>query len=153
MRSSGQHRGIVPAGLRPGGVRRPWTPLPKPLAECRLALVASSVCLARAGADSATAGQKPYFRIVASDVDTAALRQHREMGGGASEANLDRNIGQALDRLREAAAAGRIGRLNDRHLAFCGAMSASARVIRRKAPEAARLLLADGVDVALLVPT
>jgi len=42
--------------------------------------------------------------------------------------------------------------VNQRHLSFMGSITAPGRLMRRTAPEAARALQADGVDVALLVP-
>ena len=50
------------------------------------------------------------------------------------------------------AAEGRIGEVNHRHLSFMGSITAPGRLVRDHAPEAARLLVSDGVDVALLVP-
>jgi D-proline reductase (dithiol) PrdB len=150
--TSKRRRGRRPAVLGPAGRRRPWTPLRKPLTECRLALVASSVCLAR-GAEPAAGTATPALRVVPADVDTAALRGRRAAPDDRGEANLDRNLGQAIERLREAEAAGRFGALNARHLALRGATDgASAGDVREKGREAARLLLADGVDIALLVP-
>ncbi len=59
----------------------------------------------------------------------------------------------ALDGLRAAVTAGRLGELNRRHLALCGPVAATRNAIRRAAPRAADGLTADQVDVALLVPT
>jgi hypothetical protein len=157
----------------------PLTPLPRPLAECRLALVVGSVCLAPAGRGvgrSVPLGH-PSLREIAGDVATADLltraqsRADASADAGAatdarpaadanarlaaesSAANLDRNLAFGLDRLREAVAAGRLGELNRRHLALGGAMVATGRAIARVAPLAADRLVGDQVDVALLVPT
>jgi hypothetical protein len=148
----------------------PLAALPRPLAECRLALVVSSVCLAPRGRGvgrSVPLGD-PTLREVAADFSSAALPPdaHRRPDRGAagatgtaasadaaSAANLDRNLAFALDRLREAVAAGRLGELNRRHLALGGAMAATGRAIARRVPQVADRLSADGVDVALLVPT
>jgi D-proline reductase (dithiol) PrdB len=64
----------------------------------------------------------------------------------------DPNLAFPIDRVRELAAAGRIGEVNHRHLSFMGSITAPGRLVRDHAPEAARLLREDGVDVALLVP-
>jgi D-proline reductase (dithiol) PrdB len=135
---------------------RPPTPaplaaLPRPLAECRLALVVSSVCLAPRGRGvgrSVPLGD-PSLREVAADFASTGTRAAAD----ASAANLDRNLAFALDRLREAVAAGRLGELNRRHLALGGAMAATGRAIARRVPQVADRLIADGVDAALLVPT
>ncbi len=155
-----------------GGRRRgpaPPVPLRHPLAECRLALVAGSVCLAPGGRGSpGVQVGDPFFRTIAGDMSTAELQAvptaelrdastaHPAVSRGpsaASAANLDRNLAFALDRLREAVSDGRLGELNRRHLALCGVMAASGRAIRKRAPQAARWLTDDRVDVALLVPT
>jgi hypothetical protein len=145
--------GAERADRRRRSARSAWTPLPRPLAACRLALVASAVCLAPRGRglDHGVRVGVPSLRDVAGDVDTAALVT-RSRGGDPAEANLDRNLAFALDRLREAVADGRLGALAGRHLAL-GGVTAGERDMRRCAPEAAARLVADGVETALLVPT
>ena len=64
----------------------------------------------------------------------------------------DPNLAFPVDRLRELSDSGRIGQVNRRHLSFMGSLTATARLVSETAPAAARLLAADGVDVALLVP-
>jgi len=145
--------------LRRAGGRRspaltPWAPLRRPLAECRLALVASSVCAAPRGAGAGqgvTVGD-PVWREVPGDAATDALRV-APPDADASAANLDRNLAMALDRLRDAVADGRLGELDGRHLALGGVMAATDRAVRGRSPVAVRSLVADRVDTALLVPT
>ncbi len=140
----------------------PWAPLRKPLAECRLALVASSVCLSpgrRGGYTGVPTGDpgepigNPSFRTVDGDVLTSELPAGSRELPDASDATLDRTLACALDRLREAVSDRRLGELNRRHLALCGAVAATGGAIRERAPQAALWLTADRVDVALLVPT
>ena len=95
----------------------------------------------------------PSLRTIAGDVPTEELLARARDATDASAANLDRNLAFALDRLRETVADGRLGELNQRHLALCGVMAATGRAIRKRAPQAALWLTADRVDVALLVPT
>jgi D-proline reductase (dithiol) PrdB len=64
----------------------------------------------------------------------------------------DPNLAFPLDRARELVERGRVGSLNDRHLSFMGSITAPGRLTRDHAPEAARRMVSDGVDVALLVP-
>ena len=42
--------------------------------------------------------------------------------------------------------------MNERHLSFMGSITAPGRLLRDTAPEAARLLKEDGVDLAFLTP-
>ena len=146
---------LVRLGRGRGGLEPiPPAPLRRPLAECRLAVVASSVCLSpgRRSYPGVRVGD-PSFRTVQSDASSAELLAGSHAGSDAGAANLDRNLALALDRLRDAVADGRLGELNRRHLALCGVAAATGRAIRRRVPQAVRWLIDDGVDVALLVPT
>ena len=133
----------------------PWAPLRRPLAECRLALVASSVCLVRGDAHEYIGVEigEPSFREIDDDVDAGELPARSRGCAGDGAANLERNVALALDGLRAAVADGRLGELNRRHLALCGPVAATAAALRHAAPPAAGRLTADRVDVALLVPT
>jgi D-proline reductase (dithiol) PrdB len=133
----------------------PWAPLSKPLSECRIALVSSAgfVTSDQESFDETRRGGDPSFREVPSDVDLATLRDtHRSESFDHSGMRTDPNLALPVDRLRELARAGRIGRVNRRHLSFMGSLTATGVFVRDTAPAAARLLVEDGVDVALLVP-
>ncbi len=117
--------------------------------------MASSVCAAPRGGgfERGLAAGDPAWREVPGDLATDALRTASPDGADASAANLDRNLAMAFDRLREAVAGGRLGELSRRHLALGGAMAATDGAVRARASVAARRLLVDRVDAALLVPT
>ena len=133
----------------------PWTPLRKPLSESRLALVSS--------AGFVLPGQEPFvrtlaggdgsFREIPADTDLSTLIDtHKSQSFDHSGMDRDPNLAFPLDRARELVERGRIGSLNRRHLSFMGSITAPGRLTRDHAPEAARRLASDGVDVALLVP-
>ena len=133
----------------------PWTPMRNPLAESTLALVSTAGMVAP--------GQKPFdndvrggdfsFRVIPSDTDVRTLIDtHRSESFDHSGLARDPNLGFPLDRLREIEAAGVVKRLAPRHLSFMGSITAPGLLVRDTAPEAARMLVADGVDAALLVP-
>ncbi len=133
----------------------PWAPLRRPLAECRLALVSSAALVAPGQPvfDASVRGGDPTFREIPTEVELAALREtHRSESFDHSGIARDPNLAFPLERLRELARAGRIGSLAPRHLSFMGSILAPGRLVKRTAPEAASRLVADGVDVALLVP-
>ena len=133
----------------------PWAPLQRPLAACRLALVSSAAFVApgQPPFDDAVRGGDPSFREIPADVDLATLREtHRSESFDHSGLARDPNLGFPLERLRELVRAGRIGSLAPRHLSFMGSILAPGRLVKRTAPEAARRLVADGVEAALLVP-
>jgi len=133
----------------------PWSPLGKPLAECRLALVSSAgrVLPSQPRFDESVKGGDPSFREIPGDVEVSALLEtHRSEAFDHSGIRQDANLVFPIDRLRELAAAGRIGSLNRRHLSFMGSITAPGRLVRDTAPAAANWLLADQVEAALLVP-
>lgn len=127
----------------------------RPLRESRVALVTTGGVYAP--------GQEPFdverkggdvsYRVIARDADVAALGiVHKSDAFDQTGFKADRNLGFPLDRLREMEAAGSIGGLAPRALSFMGSISAPGRLVKETAPEAAALLVSDGVDVALLVP-
>jgi len=133
----------------------PWTPLRKPLAECRLALVSSAgfVLPGQAPFDESIRGGDVSFREISSDVDIGTLIEtHRSELFDRAGLRRDPNVVFPIDRVRELAERGRIGAVNHRHLSFMGSITAPGRLTRQTAPQAARGLVADEVDVALLVP-
>ena len=65
---------------------------------------------------------------------------------------MDFNVVLPLDRLDELAATGSIGGVANRHVSFAGNQFELSTVRLDSGPQAAQLLLADGVDVVLLTP-
>jgi len=133
----------------------PWAPLRRPLAESRFALVSSAgfILPGQERFKVNLAGGDGSFREIPSDTDVSLLTDaHRSESFDHEGMVRDPNLAFPIDRVRELAAAGRIGEVNHRHLSFMGSITAPGRLVRDHAPEAARLLRGDGVDVALLVP-
>ena len=127
----------------------------KPVRDCRVALVSTGAVQTQGQEpfDQRIRGGDPSFREIPADVEVQALLiAHRSDAFDQTGFLSDRNLGSPLDRLRELAALGEIGPLNGRHLSFLGSITAPGRLIRDTPPAAARLLVQDGVDVALLVP-
>lgn len=133
----------------------PWTPLPRPLAECRLALVSSAgfVLPDQPHFDESMRGGDPSFRSIPSDtVGATLIDTHRSESFDHTAMRRDTELAFPLERVRELVTRGRIGALAPDHLSFMGSITAPGRLVKRTAPEAARELLASEVDVALLVP-
>lgn len=126
----------------------PWTPLPKPLRECRLALVSSGGFYLK--------DQPPFeendtsYRVIPKDTDLRDLRIYHH---GYRDADVDRdpNCVFPLDRLRELEAAGVIGELAPAALTFVIVYSAR-REIEERAPKLVGELQAMGAEAALMVP-
>jgi D-proline reductase (dithiol) PrdB len=133
----------------------PWTPLAKPLKESRLVLVSSAgmVRTDQPPFDSSIRGGDPSFRLIPDDTEVVDLVEtHRSGIFDHSGIQQDPNLAFPLDRLRELAAEGCIGSLNQRHLSLMGSITAPGRLIKRTMPQLVSLLIEDAVDLALLIP-
>ena len=133
----------------------PWTPLNKPLNECRLAMVSSAAMVAK--------DQDPFdnfvrigdtgIREIPWDVDIATLREtHRSKAFDHTGIRQDPNLAFPVDRLREMAEAGFIGSLNHRYLSLMGSVTAPAQLIKNTIPQVVSRIVEDRVDIALLIP-
>ena len=99
------------------------------------------------------AGGDGSFREIPADADLSTLIDtHKSQSFDHEGMDRDPNLAFPLDRARELVERGRIGGLNLRHLSFMGSITAPGKLVRDHAPEAARRMVEDGVDVALLVP-
>jgi D-proline reductase (dithiol) PrdB len=133
----------------------PWSPLGKPLSDCKLALITSSGLVRKGDEpfDLSNPGGDPTFRRIPADTDPA------EITLSIVSANWDRsafaqdiNVIFPMDRVREFVGEGTIGALSNDHYAFMGSIFDIDPVVERSAPEVATALTAMGVDIALLVP-
>lgn len=133
----------------------PWAPLDGPLAKSRMALVSTAglVLPDQEPFDPSVRGGDSSFREIPADTDVASLRDsHRSESFDHAGMRRDPNLAFPIDRARELVARGRIGSVARRHVSMMGSLTAVGRFRRDTLPEVARRLVADGVDVALLVP-
>jgi D-proline reductase (dithiol) PrdB len=108
----------------------PWTPIRKPLCECRVALVSTAGLSLpeQPPFDSTVRGGDFSYREIPHDTDLAVLRDdHRSESFDHSGIHRDPNLALPADRLRELQSAGRLGSINQRHLSFARSPSASDR--------------------------
>ncbi len=145
---------------------RPFTPLTKPLAECRAGLLTSSGHFAD-GDDPEPFGvrnmtqqeaedrigeflrEAPILSVIPRDLPADQLRV-RHGGYDVRSAVRDHNVAFPRDALLSAKDAGRIGDVSERLYSFPGA-TAQGR-IKQLAPEWAQQMHDDVIDVLLLVP-
>lgn len=131
------------------------TPLKKPLKECSVALVTT--------AGLSLPDQPPFdvtvkmgdttFREIPGDITPQLLEMNqRSWAFDHSGILRDRNLALPLDRLREMQARGEIGAVAPHHFSFMGSITGPRKLIHDSAPEVARRLRADAVDVVLLTP-
>ena len=124
----------------------------KPLAGCRLAIVTTAGVHVR-GDRLFTPGDQTY-RVIAADTPTVDIIQsHTSIGFDRVAIMRDINVSFPIDRLRELVARGELGGLGPNHYSFMGAQREVARIESQTGPEAARRLVDEGVDLALITPT
>lgn len=133
----------------------PWTPFTKPLSECTVAMVTTAGVHHRDQApfDMIDRDGDPSFRVIdisrplESLIITHDYYDHRD-------ADKDINIIFPVERLREFAREGIIGRRANVHYGFMGHITGPhiMTLIANTAPEVARRLKRDGVDVVLFTP-
>ena len=133
----------------------PWTPLGRPVASCRVALVTT--------AGVHTADQRPFdmedsdgdpgWRPLPGDTPPDGWRITHDYYDTAP-ARRDLDVVFPLRRLRELAAAGRIGGLVDVHAGLMGHVDGRhvATLRDETAPEVARHLRDQRADLVLLAP-
>jgi D-proline reductase (dithiol) PrdB len=133
----------------------PWTPLKKPLRDCRLVLISSAglIIPGQAPFDKSIRGGDPSFREIPANAAVSDLIEtHRSEVFDHTGIRQDPNLAFPMDRSRELFEKGRIGSLNHRHFSFMGSITAPGRLIKKTVPLVVTQLIEDGVDIALLIP-
>ena len=164
--------GAAVMGALPGRLRRvaalprqrekpreiPFTPLPKPLAECTVALVSTAAIARR---DDKPFDQEherrdpwwgdPSFRVIPLGTTERDVRiYHLHIDPRFGEADLD--VLLPMRRLTELAQAGSVGRPARNHYSIMGYILEPTVLVEETAPAIAEAMRRDGVDAAALVP-
>jgi D-proline reductase (dithiol) PrdB len=126
----------------------PYTPYRRALAETTIALVTTAGVHGRDQPPFNPEGEKE-FRVIPGDVATADLTISRPYYDHA-DADRDVNCVFPLDRLRELAAEGAIGPLNDFHIGFMGTSPRLREVYEETAPAIADRVERSKTDAVLL---
>lgn len=133
----------------------PAVVLERPIERCRVVVVSSAGLTATADEpfDPDIRGGDASFRWLPADTDLGSLVENQRSDAfDHSGLAADRNLALPLDRLREMAAAGSIGEVAPRHVSLMGSISAPGRLLRDSVPALVAGLLADRVQVALMIP-
>ncbi|MBI3964204.1 MAG: redoxin domain-containing protein [Chloroflexi bacterium] len=131
-----------------------WTPLTKPLRECRVALISSAglyVKDSQAPFEAESITGDTSYRGFPIDTPPAAL----EVAHGhydPTAAMQDLNTVLPIDRLRELADRGVVGGLTPTIYSFMGYQTDAWHVRDRLGPELAERVVADEADVVLVAP-
>jgi D-proline reductase (dithiol) PrdB len=127
-----------------------WQPLKKPLSESRLGLIASGGIYIT-GQVAFHYKDDTSFRVIPTDVKTSDLRV-THFAYDFTDARQDPNVVFPIDPLRGLQRDGMIGELSEHAYTFMGGIYSARRVREALAPQLIERLLADQVDLALLVP-
>ncbi len=123
---------------------------PKPLADCKVAIV-TSAALYPVGDESFSATDTGY-RLIDSD-RRDLIMGHWSPNFDHTGIKLDLNVVYPIDRLEELARRGIIGSVARRHVSFAGNQPDDLATVRLDTgPAAAAALRQDGVDVVILTP-
>jgi D-proline reductase (dithiol) PrdB len=131
----------------------PFTHLPRPLSDARLALVTTAGLHPRA--DAPFIGGDQSFRVIPAATPSAEIVQsHNSIGFDRTAFQRDINVVFPIDRVREFVERGEVGSLTSTYFSFMGAQRPPYdRLLQDTGPEVARRLRADGVEVVFLTGT
>ena len=130
----------------------PFSPLSRQLPACRLAIVTTAGLHRRD--DRPFAPGEQTFRVVPAGAPAADIVQsHTSLGFDRVATMRDLNISYPVDRLRELIARGELAGTGPSHYSFMGAQREVRHIESQTGPEAARRLVDEGVDLALITPT
>ena len=128
----------------------PWHPLPKPLRECRLGLVASGGIYV-SGQVAFHYRDDTELLQIPMDTATSELRS-THFAYDLTDARQDPNVVFPVDTLRGLVREGHVGSLAANAYTFMGGIYSSRRVREELAPRVTDCLLSEGVDAVLFVP-
>jgi D-proline reductase (dithiol) PrdB len=137
----------------------PWTPVSKPLARSRVALLSTAGISMQGDPPFDMDSERkrpswgdPSFRRIRADA-TAADIDVNHLHINTAFIRRDLNVALPLDRLRELVDDGAVGSVADTHYSTMGYQGASTKVLEREtAPAIAAAMKSEEVDVALLAP-
>lgn len=131
----------------------PVTPLPRPLSECKLALITTGGLHLRSDPpfDLKLIQGDASYRMLPADVRHADIMVSHDFYKHKS-INADLNCVFPIERMREYVSEGRIGSLSEEHYSFMGHIYETGPLISNSTEVASRLKALE-VDVAFLTPT
>jgi D-proline reductase (dithiol) PrdB len=128
----------------------PWTPVTKPLKQCRLMLIASGG-IYRAGQVAFHYKDDTSYRAIPTDVAMSELRA-THFAYDTTNARRDLNCIFPLETLRRLVAEGFLGGLTAHAYTFMGGIYSARRVSTELAPALVARAREEKADLALLVP-
>ena len=135
-----------------------WAPISKPLDRCRVALISSAGLALRTDQPFDQQGERdnpwwgdPSWRALPAELDSADVTiGHLHIDHRPVEQDID--VVLPVHRLRELVDQGVVGGISPRHFSIMGYQLDATELVTSSGPELGAALVADGVDLALLVP-
>lgn len=148
---------MIPAAPFAGEI--PWTPVAKPLSECRVALLSSAGLSMRGDPpfdmeferQNPTRGDHGWRRLPAEASERDVVAHHLHIDTGYIERDL--GVALPLASLKELAEEGVIGSVAPSHYSIMGFQGNDpSRLLEESAPAIAEAMRDERVDIALLAP-
>lgn len=137
----------------------PWTPLPKPLRECTVALLTSGGIALKSDPPFDQEGERrnpwrgdPSYRIIpreatADDIEVYHLHINPDF------ARRDLNCLLPIQRLLELQSLGEVGQVAPSHYSIMGYLPRPEEMLQQSVPAILRRLKDERVDILVLIPT
>lgn len=131
----------------------PVNPLRVPLSQARVAFVttAGAHLVDQPAFDIRDPAGDPRYRVFPSTTPLSEIVLTHS-GYDTRRASIDKNVVVPLDHLRAYVREGRIGSLSSMVVSFMGYIANPEPLVQETAPDVARQLLDDAVDLVLLAP-
>jgi D-proline reductase (dithiol) PrdB len=136
----------------------PWTPLRKPLSQCRFALVSTAALALKSDTPFDVERERrdplwgdPTYRRIPADATERDIEVYH-LHINPTYIRQDLNVALPVGRFRELVAAGEIGDLAPTCYSIMGYNTDPTEQVCTTAPRIAEEMLAEGVDAAFLVP-
>ena len=137
----------------------PWTPLPKPLNRCTVALLSSGGIALKSDRPFDQEGERrnpwwgdPSYRIIPSTACEQEIEVYH-LHINPDFARRDLNCLLPIQRLAELQAAGEVGAVAPSHYSIMGYLPQPDEMLARSVPAIIQQLKDERVDVLLLVPS
>ncbi len=127
-----------------------WTPLAKPISECKVGLIATGG-IYRVGQTAFHYRDDTSYRAIPTDINTSELRA-THFAYDLTDARADINCVFPIEALRALRDSGEIGELAANAYTLMGGIYSIRRVHEELIPALVERCLADRLDVVLLVP-
>jgi D-proline reductase (dithiol) PrdB len=154
-------KGVLSGGIpeTPKHLPIPWTPVTKPLSECKVALLTTAGLSMKGDApfDMEFERQNPTkgdssWRALRADARTGDVEANH-LHIDTSYIDRDLNVALPLERLQGLVEDGTIGSMAETHYSVMGFQgNDSSKLVQESAPEIAASMKSEEVDLALLAP-